>query len=136
MLYPNIQMSGVMPQSIGIFTALFKQQGYTGSEDEFYTQMFPDASNEELADLNFVGTALQGGMSLSNISEDPFVAMSQFESFLGGTEGDLYGIQDDDEGTDDNTSYFNLFPGEKDYASDTGRGIIDSWTGGLFGKKG
>ncbi len=28
MLYPNIQMSGVMPQSIGIFTALFKQQGY------------------------------------------------------------------------------------------------------------
>jgi hypothetical protein len=115
---------------------IFKQQGYTGSEDEFYTQMFPDASNEELADLNFVGTALQGGMSLSNISEDPFVAMSQFESFLGGTEGDLYGIQDDDEGTDDNTSYFNLFPGEKDYASDTGRGIIDSWTGGLFGKQG
>lgn len=28
MLYPNIQMSGVMPQSIGIFTALFKQEGY------------------------------------------------------------------------------------------------------------
>ena len=28
MLYPNIQMSGVLPQSIGIFTALFKQEGY------------------------------------------------------------------------------------------------------------
>ena len=29
MLYPNIQMSGLMPQSIGIFTSLFKQEGYT-----------------------------------------------------------------------------------------------------------
>ncbi len=28
MLYPNIQMSGVLPQSIGIFTSLFKQEGY------------------------------------------------------------------------------------------------------------
>ena len=29
MLYPNIQMSGLMPQSIGIFTSLLKQEGYT-----------------------------------------------------------------------------------------------------------
>jgi len=28
-LYPNVQMSGLMPQSIGIFTALLKQKGYT-----------------------------------------------------------------------------------------------------------
>ena len=28
MLYPNIQMSGVMPQSIGIFTSLFKREGF------------------------------------------------------------------------------------------------------------
>jgi hypothetical protein len=112
---------------------IFKQQGYAGTEDEFYNQLFPDATNEELADLNFVGTALQGGMSLSSISSDPFMAMSQFEGFLGGTEGDLYGIEDDDAGDVDNTSYFDLFPGEQDYATDTGRGIIDSWTGGLFG---
>ena len=72
-------------------------------------------------------------MSLEGISDDPFMAMSQFEEFLGGTEGDLYGIEDEDAGDNDNTSYFDLFPDEKDYASSTGRGIIDSWTGGLFG---
>jgi hypothetical protein len=27
-LYPNVQMSGLMPQSIGIFTAIFKNEGY------------------------------------------------------------------------------------------------------------
>ncbi len=29
LLYPNVQMSGLMPLSIGIFTALFKQKNYT-----------------------------------------------------------------------------------------------------------
>jgi len=29
LLYPNVQMSSLMPQSIGIFTALFKQKSYT-----------------------------------------------------------------------------------------------------------
>jgi radical SAM superfamily enzyme YgiQ (UPF0313 family) len=28
-LYPNVQMSSLMPQSIGIFSALFKNEGYT-----------------------------------------------------------------------------------------------------------
>ena len=112
---------------------IFRGNGYAGTEDEFYEQFFPDASDEDLADLNFVGRALQGGMSLEGISSDPFMAMSQFESFLGGSEGDIYGIKDEDEEDNDNTSYFDLFPDEKDYASSTGRGIIDSWTGGLFG---
>ena len=72
-------------------------------------------------------------MKLTNIDSDPFVAMAQFEGFMGGTEGDLYGIKDEDEETTDKTSYFSLFPEEEKYASDTGREIIDSWTGGLFG---
>jgi len=113
---------------------IFRGNGYAGTEDEFYEQFFPDASPEELADLNFVGRALQGGMSLKNFSDDPFMAMSQFEEFLGGSGGDMYSLGDDDDSSDnDNTSYFDLFPEEKDYASSTGRGIIDSWTGGLFG---
>ena len=29
LLYPNVQMSGVMPLSIGIFTAFLKQKNYT-----------------------------------------------------------------------------------------------------------
>ena len=112
---------------------IFRGNGYAGTEEEFYEQFFPDASDEDLADLNFVGRALKGGMSLEGISSDPFMAMSQFEEFLGGSEGDLYGMKDEDGKDNDNTSYFDLFPDEKDYASETGRGIIDSWTGGLFG---
>ena len=60
---------------------IFRGNGYAGTEDEFYNQFFPDASDEELADLNFVGRALQGGMSLKDFSDDPFMAMSQFEEF-------------------------------------------------------
>ena len=112
---------------------VFKGSGYAGTEEEFYTEFFPDASKEELADLNFVGRALEGDMKLTNIDSDPFVAMAQFEGFMGGTEGDLYGIKDEDEEAVDKTSYFSLFPEEEKYASDTGREIIDSWTGGLFG---
>ena len=29
MLYPNLHMSALMPQSIGIFTSLLKMDGYT-----------------------------------------------------------------------------------------------------------
>ena len=29
MFYPNLHMSALMPQVIGIFTALFKREGYT-----------------------------------------------------------------------------------------------------------
>jgi len=112
---------------------IFRGNGYAGTEEEFYNDFFPDATSEDLADLNFVGRALQGGLSLNSLSDDPFQAMAQFESFLGGSEGDIYGIEDEDAGDVDNTSYFDLFPDEKDYASETGRGIIDSWTGGLFG---
>lgn len=110
---------------------IFVSQGYAGTEEEFYAQMFPDATSEEIADLNFVGSALQGDLSLSNLSSDPFQAMYQFESFLGGTEGDLYGIGDDDD-REQEYNYFDLFPGEQEEQG-SGYGSIDSWTGGLFG---
>ena len=98
----------------------------------FYAdEFFPDATEQDLADLDFVGRAMSGDLKLDEISSDPFVAMSQFESFLGGTDQDLYGVEDDDDDDDDSSNFFDLFPDE-DYASDTGRGIIDSWTGNLF----
>ena len=111
---------------------IFSSNGYAGTQDDFIRDFFPDASREELADLNFVGQALQGGMSLTDISSDPFTAMSQFEGFLGGSDRDLYGV-DSDRDFESESNYFDLFPDEEDYASNTGRGIIDSWTGGLFG---
>ena len=110
---------------------IFKSNGYAGSEQDFMNEFFPDATEQDLADLDFVGRAMSGDLKLDEISSDPFVAMSQFESFLGGTDQDLYGVEDDDDDDDDSSNFFDLFPDE-DYASDTGRGIIDSWTGNLF----
>ena len=112
---------------------VFRGSGFEGSEQDFMNEFFPDATSEDMADLDFLGRALKGDLELTSISDDPFAAMAQFEGFLGGTEGDLYGIEDEDADEVDNTSYFDLFPEEEDYASNTGRGIIDSWTGGLFG---
>ena len=110
---------------------IFKNNGYAGSESEFMAEFFPDASPEDLADLDFVGRAMSGDLNLAEISSDPFTAMSQFEGLLGGAEGDLYGAGDDDDDDEGTSNFFDLFPDE-DYASDTGRGIIDSWTGNLF----
>jgi hypothetical protein len=112
---------------------VFRGSGFEGSEQDFMNEFFPDATSEDMADLDFLGRALKGDLELTSISDDPFAAMAQFEGFLGGTEGDLYGVEDEDADEVDNTSYFDLFPEEEDYASNTGRGIIDSWTGGLFG---
>jgi len=114
----------------------FRADGYQGTEDEFVNEFFPDATSDDLADLNFVGRALQGGFSGTDIDmSDPFMAMSQFDSLLGSSDSDLYGIntEDDDYDEDLDSDYFDIFPDERDYASSTGRGIIDSWTGGLFG---
>ena len=110
---------------------IFKNNGYAGSESEFMAEFFPDASPQDLADLDFLGRAMTGDLNLTEISSDPFTAMSQFEGLLGGAEGDLYGAGDDDDDDEGTSNFFDIFPDE-DYASDTGRGIIDSWTGNLF----
>ncbi len=48
MLYPNVQMSSLMPQSIGIFTALFQNAGYTiDLFDCTYYQDFHFKNNKE-----------------------------------------------------------------------------------------
>ena len=48
MLYPNVQMSSLMPQSIGIFAALFQNAGYTiDLFDCTYYQDFHFKNNKE-----------------------------------------------------------------------------------------
>ena len=47
-VYPNVQMSGLMPQSIGIFTAIFKNEGYT--IDIFDCTYYQDINFNNLGD--------------------------------------------------------------------------------------
>ena len=52
LLYPNLHMTALMPQVIGIFTALFKEEGYT--IDLFDCTYYQDIDLINLGKNNFV----------------------------------------------------------------------------------
>lgn len=61
----------------------FKEAGYKGTEDEFYTDVFTDADREEQSFLTKAGTSSGLQLSDSLNSKDPFEAFSSFSKFLG-----------------------------------------------------
>ena len=67
----------------------FKKAGYKGTEDEFYTNFFPDVNREEQTFLTKAGTG--SGLELTDKlnTKDPFEAFSSISTLLG----------EDDEGT-------------------------------------
>ena len=87
----------------------FKKAGYKGTEDEFYTNFFPDVNKEEQTFLTKAGST--SGLQLTDKlnTKDPFEAFSSIGGLLG----------EDDEGTpfaessgttkkNTGSSYFNL----------------------------
>ena len=109
---------------------IFQNAGYTGDEDEFFDTFMPDADR---SDIEFIQRGLSGDFEIKNLdTEDPFEALATVGSFFG--EGDNIfdsGDNKKDEDEDEKPSnYFNLFDDEDedDYASDTGRSIIDGYT--------
>ena len=59
MLYPNVQMNSLMPQNIGVFTALLKNVGYkidlfdcTYYQDFHFDMNKEDLSEEEMKEKN------------------------------------------------------------------------------------
>jgi phage gp36-like protein len=108
---------------------VFQNAGYSGTEDEFFDTFMPDADR---ADLDFIQRGLSGDFELKDINtEDPFEALASVGSFLG-DGGNIFGTDSDNENQDKNDtedSYFNFFDDEDDdYASDTGRSIINGYT--------
>ena len=88
---------------------IFKKSGYKGTEDEFYTNFFPDVNKEEQTFLTKAGST--SGLQLTDKlnTKDPFEAFSSIGGLLG----------EDDEGTpfaessgttkkNTGSSYFNL----------------------------
>jgi len=104
----------------------FQSAGYQGTEDEFYTNFFPDLDRSEQTILTKAGSdkALQSyGLDLS----DPFASLGTIESFFderttGGKE----------EGGDTSASFFRLGlddeDEETDYKSKTGTQILGEFT--------
>jgi hypothetical protein len=110
---------------------IFQNAGYSGSEDEFFDTFMPDADR---ADLEFLQRGLSGDFELKDINtEDPFETLASVSSFLGGG-GNIFDTDTDKEKENENepeTSYFNFFGDDdedEDYASDTGRSIIEGYT--------
>ena len=66
----------------------FKEAGYKGTEDEFYTDVFTDADREEQSFLTKAGTSSGLQLTDSLNSKDPFEAFSSFSKFLGGDDED------------------------------------------------
>ena len=105
---------------------IFADAGYSGTEDEFFSEFMPDADRGDIA---FIGQAMGDGFSLEEISSDPFAALSQVGGMLGSTDQDLFGSgsssSDEDE---EESSYFSLFDDPKDSYSDAGRDYISEYT--------
>jgi hypothetical protein len=92
---------------------IFKKAGYTGSESEFYTDFFPDATEEDKnlgkvsGTVSKTGTAQDlFGFSMPDMS-DPFTAMASIEGMFGSTESQKTELP-----TKEN--YFNIFTNEVD----------------------
>jgi hypothetical protein len=87
----------------------FKQAGYKGTEDEFYTNFFPDVNKEEQTFLTKAGSA--SGLQLTDKlnTKDPFEAFSSIGGLLGeDDEGTPFTTSSDTTKKNTGSSYFNL----------------------------
>lgn len=85
---------------------IFKNAGYGGTEDEFYTDFMPDVDRSE---QELISTAMSKegvGLDLGNM-EDPFSALSSLSSLFETDETSLESSKE--ESTKTTPSYFNIF---------------------------
>lgn len=109
---------------------IFRNSGYGGTEDEFFDEFMPDADRSDIA---FLQRGLSGNFDLADIgSEDPFETLSNVGNLFGDSGGNIFGDDEDTnkEEEEKESSYFSLFDDEddEDYASETGRSIIDGYS--------
>ena len=108
----------------------FKNAGFGGTQEEFYETFMPDMDR---TDLDMITQGLEGLTFKGADMSDPFTALGSIQGFLGDEDSDLFGTpnEDEDKDKDNEPGYFDLFADEKnndDYASDTGRDIINDFT--------
>lgn len=105
---------------------VFKNAGYQGSEDDFYTQFMPDIDRGEMELLSKSGKGLElSGAYAGLTSKDPFEALASMEN--------LFSTADKMETGSKETapSYFKLFEDEtkdQDYKSKSGQKILGEFT--------
>ena len=113
----------------------FREAGYKGTEDEFYTNFFPDVNKEEQTFLSKAGSASGLQMASGLSSKDPFEAFSSMSNLF--DSDDSSSTFTTSSGVTKKTtpsSYFNLDLGLDDTSdtgttkSKSGQEFLDSFT--------
>jgi hypothetical protein len=87
----------------------FKKAGYKGTEDEFYTNFFPDVDREEQAFLSKANSKSGLQMSSEFNYKDPFEALGSIGGLLGDEDSDnLFASSSGTTKKTTGSSYFNL----------------------------
>ena len=104
---------------------IFKSAGYQGTEDEFYTKLFPDIDRSEQQLLTKAGA--NSGLQFNTLDlKDPFASLGTIESFFE-TPQDTTTTKT----TDSTSNYFKLDLGtapDTTYKSATGQKILGEFT--------
>jgi len=106
---------------------IFSDAGYSGTQDEFFTEFMPDADR---GDIEFITQAMPGGggFDLEEVSSDPFAALSQIGGLMGSDDDVFSTGSDDDSDYEEDSNYFTLFDEPEDSYSDAGRDYIKEYT--------
>jgi len=110
---------------------VFKKAGYTGNESEFYTDFFPDATEEDKS-LDYSNKQVKSkggvqdllGFSMPDFS-DPFAAMGSLDQMLGDDT-----TKKKETYTPKRSTFFDYFPDEKDEGAPS---YFNMGSGGGFG---
>lgn len=106
---------------------VFKDAGYQGSEDDFYTQFMPDIDRGEQELLSKSETGLELGSGYAGLtSKDPFESLVSIQSLFDTADATGSASKKDDTAP----SYFKLFEDteEPDYKSKSGQKILGEFT--------
>jgi hypothetical protein len=122
----------IKPQTGGsALFSVFKKAGYTGTESEFYTDFFPDATEEDKSlDYSSKQVKAKGGVqdllgfSMPDFS-DPFAAMGSLDQMLGDDT-----TKKKETYTPKRSTFFDYFPDEEDEGAPS---YFNMGSGGGFG---
>ena len=106
----------------GLYT-MFKKAGYKGTEDEFYTNVFPDTDRAEQQLLTKASTGK--GLELKEFDfSDPFASLGTLQGLFGGDETE----ETDTSSTEKSIFNLGLDDEETSYKSKTGSQILGEFT--------
>lgn len=102
---------------------MFKKAGYKGTEDEFYTNVFPDTDRAEQQLLTKASTGK--GLELKEFNfSDPFASLDTLQGLFGDDETE----ETDTSSTEKSIFNLGLDDEETSYKSKTGNQILGEFT--------